>query len=100
MVYIDPPQENIWRDVGPRFKKGQMFAHLSADTEKELRAFAKKVGMPMWWIQHSGTPAVHFDVTGGWLDRLRAHPDVRAVSHVMFIAKLRAKREVFKRRKP
>jgi hypothetical protein len=42
---------------------GGRWSHLYADTEAELRAFAKQLGLREAWIQHLGEIGVHFDVT-------------------------------------
>jgi hypothetical protein len=39
------------------------WSHLYADTEAELREFAKQLGLRDSWIQHPGEIGVHFDVT-------------------------------------
>lgn len=46
-------------------KNGGQWSHMIADTEQELVAFALKIGLRREWIQHSGTPRVHFDLTPG-----------------------------------
>lgn len=58
------------------FRPGRLFSHLMADTEEELRAYAASVGLPIAWIQKSGTGLVHFDITGDWLVRLQQDPRV------------------------
>lgn len=62
------------------FRAGRLYSHLSADTEDELVAFAKKVGLPISWLQHSGTRQFHFDVTGTWLAKLINNPDVKKIT--------------------
>jgi hypothetical protein len=39
------------------------WSYLYADSEAELREFARKVGLRPEWIQHPGEIGVHFDVT-------------------------------------
>lgn len=92
MVYMDTPQKNIYATVGPRFKLGQMFCHISADTEEELVAFAKRVGFPVRWLQHSGLYSFHFDCTGSWMKKFLARSDVVKLSKEAFIGKLAVKR--------
>jgi hypothetical protein len=62
-VYVD--DMNLRADVpnGHTVVRGK-WSHLFADTEAELRAFAKKIGLKETWIQHPGEPHVHFDVVG------------------------------------
>jgi Protein of unknown function (DUF4031) len=61
-VYVDdmnlPPEVRN----GPRVVRGR-WSHLFADTERELRDFARFIGLRAAWIQHPGTNRVHFDVT-------------------------------------
>ena len=61
-VYAD--DMNLTADVpnGDHVVRGQ-WSHLYADTEEELRAFAKQLGLRDSWIQHPGEIGVHFDVT-------------------------------------
>jgi Protein of unknown function (DUF4031) len=61
-VYVD--DMNLRADVpsGDHVVRGR-WSHLYADTEEELRAFAKRLGLRDSWIQHPGEAGVHFDVT-------------------------------------
>ncbi|BEL41768.1 DUF4031 domain-containing protein [Mycobacteroides abscessus] len=43
------------------------WSHLMADTDAELHAFAKRLGLKQEWAQNPGTWESHYDVT----DRLR-----------------------------
>src|SRR5258708_20945482 len=63
-VYVD--DMNLRADVpnGDHTVRGK-WSHLFADTEAELKAFARKIGLRPEWIQHEGTHRVHFDVTAG-----------------------------------
>jgi hypothetical protein len=81
MVYIDTPFD-IPRDhpTAPRCFLGHKSAHLMADSEAELVAYARKIGMRESWIQRRGTPMVHFDVTGSRLARVLKDPNVRHLS--------------------
>ena len=60
-IYVD--DLNLRADVpdGARRVHGK-WSHLFADTEEELRAFARKIGLKENWIQHPGETRVHFDV--------------------------------------
>jgi len=61
-VYVD--DMNLRADVpdGDQVVRSR-WSHLYADTEAELRAFAKPLGLRESWIQHPGETGVHFDVT-------------------------------------
>lgn len=58
------------------FRAGRKFTHLMADSEEELRAYARKQRIPVAWIQYAGTVRVHFDITGAILKRVQADPAV------------------------
>ena len=79
-IYIDTPFD-IPTDhpTAPRCFRGRQSAHLMADTEAELIAYAKSVGMRKSWIQKRGTACVHFDVTGSRLARVLADPRVTRI---------------------
>lgn len=62
-VYVDDYREKA--TVGQLTAR---WSHLLADTDEELLAFAKRLGLQPAWLQHEGTPKVHFDVT----DQMRA----------------------------
>ena len=90
MVYVDEPFK-------PKSAKARVFVnrntcHLSADSEQELVEYAEKIGLPLAWIQHKGQYSVHFDVTGSWLDKVMADPEVTTVSRREFGLLLVAKR--------
>lgn len=51
-----------------------------ADTEEELRAYARKIKLPMSWIQDAGTDRVHFDVTGAKLRQVMADSTVQKMT--------------------
>jgi hypothetical protein len=61
-VYVD--DMNLRADVpdGDQVVRGR-WSHLYADTEAELRDFARQLGLRESWIQHPGQIGVHFDVT-------------------------------------
>jgi hypothetical protein len=61
-IYVD--DMNLPAEVrnGPRVVRGR-WSHLFADTEQQLRDFARFIGLRAVWIQHPGTNRVHFDVT-------------------------------------
>lgn len=61
-VYVDEPFDYGGLVQGYARRHGTVWSHLMADTEDELRAFAKRIGLKMEWIQHAGTSRVHFDV--------------------------------------
>lgn len=37
--------------------------HLAADTNDELHAMAKRLGLPRRWLQSAGTEREHYDLT-------------------------------------
>ena len=81
MVYIDTPfRVSVGHPTAPACFKGQQSAHLMADSESELIAYAKGLGMEESWIQKRGTPAVHFDVMGPRLARVLADPAVKRLT--------------------
>ena len=61
-VYVDEPFDYGGLVRGYARRHGRLWSHLMADSEDELRAFARRLGLKMEWIQHAGTPRVHFDV--------------------------------------
>lgn len=93
MVFCHQPTFWPVDGAGPKCFRGKDFTHLTADTEKELVAYAKEIGLNVSWIQKAGTPDVHFDITGKWLqlvllDRRVEKLDVRA-----YVAKIQARRK-------
>jgi hypothetical protein len=52
-VYVD--------DMDAEFGRMRM-CHMVADTPAELRAMARRIGVPQTWIQYPGTPREHFDI--------------------------------------
>jgi hypothetical protein len=69
-VYVDDMRMQATVPNGARSVSGR-WSHLMADTEPELIEFAVgKLGMRASWIQHPGSPDVHFDVVDS--RRLRA----------------------------
>jgi Protein of unknown function (DUF4031) len=98
MIYIDSPgkiDEN--HPTAPRCFKGRMHSHLMADTEQELREYARKLGLSMSWIQHPGNPVyVHFDLTGRFLERAlkdAVNGVIRQITDREMALLLRARRE-------
>ncbi len=87
-LFMDPPMPSP-RTVGPAFREGQLFAHLTADTEQELRAYMGAVGRPLVWIQKSGTPHFHTDVTGRFLRRAQGDARVLKLSWKDFVRRMR-----------
>jgi len=81
MIYIDNPF-SVPDDhpTAPRCFRGKLSAHLMADTEAELVAYAKSIGMRESWIQKRGTAYVHFDVTGTRLTRVLRDERVRRIT--------------------
>lgn len=63
-VYVDDMQVEAEVPNGDHVVRGR-WSHLVADSEDELRAFAKQLGLRESWIQHPGEAGVHFDVTAG-----------------------------------
>lgn len=61
-VYVDDMQLPAEVPDGDHVVRGR-FSHLVADSEDELRAFARRLGLRDSWIQHPGEAGVHFDVT-------------------------------------
>lgn len=57
-VYVDDFE--VAAKVGALSRR---WSHLVADTPDELRNFARKLRLSPSWIQKSGTPLEHFDVT-------------------------------------
>jgi hypothetical protein len=81
MVYIDTPfRVSVSHPTAPACFKGQQSAHLMADSESELIAYAKRLGMQEHWIQKRGTAAVHFDVMGARLAQVLADPAVNRMT--------------------
>jgi hypothetical protein len=62
-VYVD--ELRVWPTKIRCFKGGS--AHLTADTETELHAFAKKLRLSRSWFQPKSHP--HYDLTPKNLDR-------------------------------
>lgn len=61
-VYVDDMRMQATVPNGARSVSGR-WSHLMADTEEELIEFAVgTLGMRRSWIQHPGSPDVHFDV--------------------------------------
>lgn len=80
MLYVDSaflvPDNH---PTAPRCFKGKLAAHLTADTEEELVAYAVSIGMRREWLQKRGTAYCHFDVTGSRLTRVQCDPAVRKI---------------------
>lgn len=56
-VYVD----DMYKSPLGQFRRMKM-SHMIADTPKELRAMAKKIGVAQKWIQDEGTYSEHFDI--------------------------------------
>jgi hypothetical protein len=61
---------------GRRVFRNSNFTHLMGAGERELRTFARDVGLPEKWLLHPGTPRVHFDISGKWLNFILHYPEV------------------------
>lgn len=55
MTYVDSLRDYGWR-LGPS-------CHLFADTEEELHAFARRIGLQRRWAQVSRKGVRHYDLT-------------------------------------
>jgi hypothetical protein len=93
-VYVD--DMNLPADVpnGNRTVGGK-WSHLFADTEAELIAFARKIGLKPEWIQREGTHRVHFDVTAGKRQQAIAEGATALTMHeadVFFLSQARKER--------
>jgi hypothetical protein len=55
-VYVD----DMWRYAMGRFR-GMRMSHMIADTNEELHAMARKLGLKRKWFQHSD----HYDISLG-----------------------------------
>lgn len=63
-VYVDEPRD--YSDIARlRGLRHTVWAHLTADTEDELHAFAARIGLRRAWFQSAGSPKFHYDVTVG-----------------------------------
>lgn len=82
-LYMHAPMGN--GNSGPRVFHGRQFTHLMADSEQELRAYAVSIGMRERWIQKAGTRQAHFDLTGRFLAKAQADPQVEKVSFRAFV---------------
>lgn len=73
MIYVDALSgclvSNNWQHT--------RFCHLTADTEEELVAFAKRIGCSAGWLQHSRTGMPHFDLTARMRDKAIEHGAVQ-----------------------
>jgi hypothetical protein len=66
MVYVDRVRDygatEVVKDYVGRKRARARWCHMIADSEAELVAFAKRLGLRAEWLQHGGTPKVHFDI--------------------------------------
>jgi hypothetical protein len=51
-----------------------------ACSKRDSRAFARDVGLPKKWLRHRGTPRVHFDISGKWLNFILHLPEVTVLT--------------------
>jgi hypothetical protein len=95
MVYVDTLTFGVATDaqakrVGAR--NGNLWCHLIADTQDELRVFAASIGLRSDWIQHAGSAREHFDLTPG--RRARAvKKGAKEISQRELVAIIQRKRE-------
>lgn len=52
-VYVDDMRAPFGRMI---------MCHMVADTDEELHAMAKRIGVNKKWCQHAGTPKIHYDI--------------------------------------
>lgn len=57
MVYVD----DMYKHPIGQFGRMKM-SHMIADTTKELKSMASKIGVQLKWIQYPGTANEHFDI--------------------------------------
>ena len=90
-IFIDPPRPSP-RAVNRGFRKGQLFVHLTADSQEELLKYAKRINLPERWLQKKDTPRFHFDVTGRWLKMLFDDERVETLGAAKFVERVRRRR--------
>jgi hypothetical protein len=56
------------------------FSRLMADSERELRQYAKSQKIPMSWVQYPRTWHVHIDITGSVEQRIKKDASVKKVT--------------------
>lgn len=61
-VYVDEPTDYGARVKGAARRYGTVWSHMMADTEDELIAMAKVIGLSERHIQHRGMATAHFDI--------------------------------------
>lgn len=81
----------FWDGRYPR--SSSEFSHLVADSESELREYARKIGIVSGWIHHPGAYDAHIYVTGAWLSRIRLDPAVKKITLHEFAQLLRTKQK-------
>lgn len=93
MIYCEerPYQNSNDASVHRVFRRRQ-HVHLCADTDEELRAYAKSIGMSVAWHQHAGRWDSHFDATGVFMVRVLADPRVTKLSRLELVNRWREKR--------
>lgn len=92
MIYVDTPfRVSVNHPTAPRCFRGRLSAHLMADSDEELLAYARSIGMRPSWIQKPGTPRSHFDVTGSRLTRALGDSKVRKLSLLETVDLLRSR---------
>lgn len=86
-IFIDPPRSSP-RTVNRGFRKGQLFVHLTADSQEELLRYSGRINLPERWLQKRDTPRFHFDVTGRWLKMLLADRRVEKLGAAKFVERV------------
>jgi len=89
MLYVDTPiRVALDSKRAPYCFRGQLAAHLIADTEQELVAYAVSIGMRPRWLQHPGTRLAHFDLTGSRLARVLRDTAVRKLTRAEMVRRM------------
>ncbi len=96
MVYVHELMQNLRSPTESQaakvFRAGKSFAHMTADTEEELVAFAVKMGMKREWLQEAGTYRFHFDITPRRFAKIVKQPGVKLMKVREFGILLRERR--------
>jgi hypothetical protein len=90
-LYVDPPFIASDTPTVPYCMRGREVCHLIADTDDELMKYSRRLKLKASWIQRSGTPLVHFDITGWILQRVRRDPNVIKLDKRSFALKIHEK---------
>jgi hypothetical protein len=97
VIYVDTPfkVEKSQYPEAPHVFIGNYSAHLTADTQEELVAYAVRIGMKAKWLQHSNTYSFHFDVTGKFLRIVTDDPLVKKITSRELAKMLIDRRQAF-----